>query len=113
MLEGLGAVLLRRGRTAEAERILTEVLAGRTRLMGADHPATLVAQRLLAEVLAVRDHRSDAIDLLSNVLLSQSETLEAERGESVEAEHGDVGCRHQGPGKGRRWREGRRGRRGR
>jgi tetratricopeptide (TPR) repeat protein len=77
-------VLTAQHRYAEAEKIYRELIEGRRRILGADHPDTLAAMSGLAMVIA-RDRPAEGEKLLRDVVDGFQRRLGAEHPETLKA----------------------------
>ena len=75
------------GRTAEAEAELREVLAGRQRILGADHPDTLTAEHYVAAAVGDRGRHADAEEMFRQVLAKKLELLGPEHPSTLSTRH--------------------------
>lgn len=71
------------GRHAEAEPIYREVVAGRSELLGADHPSTFSAQGDLASNLMAQRRLAEATELYQRILAMKVEKLGREHPETL------------------------------
>jgi tetratricopeptide (TPR) repeat protein len=75
------------GHAAEAEPELRAVLAGRQRILGANHPDTLTAEHYVAAAVSDRGHHADAEVMFRQVLAKKLDVLGPEHPSTLSTRH--------------------------
>jgi hypothetical protein len=83
----LGMILTSTDRLAEGERIYSEELAMERRILGSDHPTTLLTMDQLAQTYSRLGQHDRALELLKQVQEAQSRVLGPEHEQTLSATH--------------------------
>ena len=84
-MNNLASTYLEQGRWEEAEKLYLQVLEGNTRVLGAEHPDTLLSMANLATLYRRRSRHREAIALMEKVVQLRKKVLGTNHPKTVNA----------------------------